>query len=216
LTVGTTTVCQTGFEAWCREQQHTVFDGSKYNLFENNCNHFSDKALLEGLKVSRGVPQWILDVPQRFLASPFGQLARPMLENMQVAGGVPMFPTTTAQVESTVTGTTKPLHPRQATPSPTPTTDTNTSSFDDNESVISSTSSNNQPPKSKSRKTDHHSSSNDNHRGDQEAVQHITDTALKTLQTLQSVANQHNGALVADDIRDILFKSHHSARPTNP
>mgnify|MGYP007080201813 CR=1 FL=1 len=32
-------------------------------------------------------PQWILEVPQKFLSSPMGQMVRPMLENMQLGVG---------------------------------------------------------------------------------------------------------------------------------
>ncbi len=58
-----------------------------YDLLERNCNNFTHEAAMEGLRLSQGIPQWILDVPRRFLASPMGQMIRPMLENMQVTSG---------------------------------------------------------------------------------------------------------------------------------
>ena len=104
LEVGTTEVTPSDFDEWCRRQSQSMdapFHASRYNLFDQNCNHFSQQALKDGLRVVPNkdtqngelIPQWILDIPQKFLASPFGQLARPMLENMQVSGGVPFAPT---------------------------------------------------------------------------------------------------------------------------
>jgi desumoylating isopeptidase 1 len=91
--LGYTTTDRTTFEAWCVQQQqypHGRFTVTSYDLLHRNCNHFSDEAVLHGLHLSRGVPHWILDVPRRFLASPMGQLIRPILEQMQVTGTSPV------------------------------------------------------------------------------------------------------------------------------
>jgi desumoylating isopeptidase 1 len=91
--LGYTTTDRTAFEAWCVQQQqypHGRFTLTSYDLLHRNCNHFSDEAVLHGLHLSRGVPHWILDVPRRFLASPMGQLIRPILDQMQVTGTSPV------------------------------------------------------------------------------------------------------------------------------
>jgi hypothetical protein len=98
IPLGRTTVTKAQFDAWCHVQMNSGrYHGDAYDLLRNNCNNFSDAASKEGLKLSLGVPEWILSVPSRFLASPMGQIMRPMLENMQLAGGggggVPFAPT---------------------------------------------------------------------------------------------------------------------------
>jgi len=97
-TLGTTTVSKNEFEDWCVRQQSNnnsgrKFAGQDYDLFENNCNNFSNSAAIYGLKLGGGVPQYILDIPGKFLASPMGQLIRPMLQSMQIQGGNGITPT---------------------------------------------------------------------------------------------------------------------------
>lgn len=89
LSLGTTAVSRIEFEQWCQRQQQSGgrYTAASYDLLERNCNNFSHDAALEGLRLPQGVPQWILEVPGKFLASPIGQMARPMLQNMQVTGG---------------------------------------------------------------------------------------------------------------------------------
>jgi hypothetical protein len=98
IPLGRTTVTKAQFDAWCHAQMNSGrYHGDSYDLLRNNCNNFSDAASKEGLKLSKGVPEWILSVPSRFMASPMGQIIRPMLENMQLTGGggggVPFAPT---------------------------------------------------------------------------------------------------------------------------
>eukprot|EP00566_Odontella_aurita_P014427 CAMPEP_0113537254 /NCGR_PEP_ID=MMETSP0015_2-20120614/6727_1 /TAXON_ID=2838 /ORGANISM="Odontella" /LENGTH=527 /DNA_ID=CAMNT_0000436735 /DNA_START=51 /DNA_END=1634 /DNA_ORIENTATION=+ /assembly_acc=CAM_ASM_000160 len=85
--LGQTVVSQADFESWCAAR---AADGSfapeSYDLMRRNCNNFSHEAATGGLRLSQGVPDWILGVPERFLSSPMGQMIRPMLENMQMAG----------------------------------------------------------------------------------------------------------------------------------
>ena len=70
---------------------------ASYDLLTRNCNNFSyDAVQYLGLSASL-FPQWILEVPRTFLASPMGQMVRPMLENMQITGPAPSsLPSTTA------------------------------------------------------------------------------------------------------------------------
>lgn len=104
-TIGYTTVSQVEFDDWCvREMTEGQFSGNAYDLFQNNCNNFSHHAALHGLRLERGVPQYILDIPQKFLASPAGQMFRPMFESMQVQGGnVPFVPTGNGTITSSTT-----------------------------------------------------------------------------------------------------------------
>ncbi|CAB9528557.1 Desumoylating isopeptidase [Seminavis robusta] len=90
LSLGQTTVTKADFDQWCQTcMQSGRYSMQSYDLLNHNCNNFSHDAAMEGLKLSKGVPDWILQVPRTFLSSPMGQMIRPMLENMQVgaAGG---------------------------------------------------------------------------------------------------------------------------------
>jgi len=88
--LGRTAASRTEFESWCRRQASPggKYDANSYDLLTRNCNDFANDAALRGLGMSRGVPQWVLDVPRRFLSSPMGQLVRPVLENMQLTGNI--------------------------------------------------------------------------------------------------------------------------------
>lgn len=86
--LGRTTLTQSEFEAWCRTVTSSgLYSPTSYDLLNRNCNNFSHDAAIQGLRLPRGVPDWILEVPRRFLSSPMGQMVRPMLEGMQVTGG---------------------------------------------------------------------------------------------------------------------------------
>ena len=89
--MGTTTVPCSEFEEWCHAQTaNGTYAAAAYDLFDHNCNHFSHHALQHALQLKEaGVPSYILYVPKTFLASPFGQMMRPMMAGMQVNGGVP-------------------------------------------------------------------------------------------------------------------------------
>lgn len=83
--LGRTSLTRAQFENWCFQvMQSGLYSATSYDLLRRNCNNFSHDAALQGLGLQKGVPQWILDVPQRFLSSPMGQLVRPMLQNMQL------------------------------------------------------------------------------------------------------------------------------------
>ena len=85
--LGRTNVSQLQFESWCRQlTDNGLYSGTSYDLLHRNCNNFSHHAATEGLRLSRGTPEWVLSVPARFLSSPMGQMIRPMLEQMQITG----------------------------------------------------------------------------------------------------------------------------------
>mmetsp|Transcript_2789 Transcript_2789/g.3983 ORF Transcript_2789/g.3983 Transcript_2789/m.3983 type:complete len:483 (-) Transcript_2789:56-1504(-) len=87
--LGHTSCTQSEFEAWCRAQGQGRFSPTSYDLLNRNCNNFTEEAAREGLRLGRGVPSWILEVPQRFLSSPMGMMIRPMLEQMQMTNAAP-------------------------------------------------------------------------------------------------------------------------------
>lgn len=93
ISLGTTSVSREEFHAWCRSCVNSgKYLGTSYDLLTRNCNNFSHDAALGGLNLPVGVPDWILDVPRKFLSSPMGQMVRPMLEGMQMreGNGVPL------------------------------------------------------------------------------------------------------------------------------
>mmetsp|Transcript_37864 Transcript_37864/g.55775 ORF Transcript_37864/g.55775 Transcript_37864/m.55775 type:complete len:579 (+) Transcript_37864:224-1960(+) len=87
IDMGTTTLSRMEFERWCHNVASREYSTSSYDLLSRNCNNFADYALRDGLNLNGGVPDWVLDVPNRFLSSPMGAMLRPMLENMM--GGEP-------------------------------------------------------------------------------------------------------------------------------
>ncbi|KAF4320382.1 hypothetical protein BBO99_00003998 [Phytophthora kernoviae] len=57
------------------------FTGATYDLLRHNCNNFTNE--VAKFLVDSGIPQYILDLPDEALNTPFGAMLRPMLENMQ-------------------------------------------------------------------------------------------------------------------------------------
>ena len=53
----------------------------KYNVFENNCNNFTDECAT--LLLGNGIPKDIVDLPREFLRTPLGQQFAPMMMSMQ-------------------------------------------------------------------------------------------------------------------------------------
>lgn len=87
--LGVTRVSKAQFEDWCRTHGHSssMFSNLSYDLFERNCNNFSQHAITDGLCLPNvSVPEWVLNVPRRVLSSPMGQLIRPIMEQMKITG----------------------------------------------------------------------------------------------------------------------------------
>ena len=110
-TLGHTTCTQHEFENWCRSMHTGEFSPTSYDLITRNCNNFSDAAA-KSLRLPKAVPQWILDLPQKFMSSPLGMMMRPMLEQMQM--------TTVAPTNIGNNGSMRGIVPQQQ-PAPTPT-----------------------------------------------------------------------------------------------
>ena len=57
------------------------FTQQTYDLLRNNCNNFSD--VVSNFLLGRGIPSYIVDLPNRVLSTPGGQALRPIFESMQ-------------------------------------------------------------------------------------------------------------------------------------
>jgi hypothetical protein len=77
--LGQTSKTQQQLEQFLRENSARFTDAT-YDLLRHNCNNFSDE--VSRFLVGSGIPQYILDLPNEALNSPFGAMLRPMLENM--------------------------------------------------------------------------------------------------------------------------------------
>jgi len=82
--IGSSNVSQSEFELWCKK---VIDDGTyspqTYDLLFHNCNNFTNDAAIECFHFTHPVPEWIMNVPHRFLSTPLGQMTRPILEKMQ-------------------------------------------------------------------------------------------------------------------------------------
>ncbi|KAK1935062.1 Desumoylating isopeptidase 1 [Phytophthora citrophthora] len=79
VALGETSLSLQQFENFLR-QNSSRFTDATYDLLRHNCNNFSDE--VSRFLVGSGIPQYILDLPNEALNSPFGAMLRPMLENM--------------------------------------------------------------------------------------------------------------------------------------
>jgi PPPDE putative peptidase domain len=98
LNLGRTTINQSQFEQWCQEMMRNgTYSAAAYDLLQRNCNNFCHDAVTQCFGFSPTVfPEWIIDVPRRFLSSPMGQVVRPMLQNMQISSAEGAEPLTEA------------------------------------------------------------------------------------------------------------------------
>lgn len=64
----------------------TQFEGSKYDLFQHNCNNFSNEVAKFLCPNSSGIPKYILELPERILQTPFGAMLKPIIEQMTPHG----------------------------------------------------------------------------------------------------------------------------------
>nr|XP_020443543.1 desumoylating isopeptidase 1-like [Monopterus albus] len=63
----------------------STYGNDKYNLFEHNCNTFSNEVaqFLTGKKI----PSYITDLPSEVLSTPFGQALHPLLDSITINPG---------------------------------------------------------------------------------------------------------------------------------
>ncbi|NWU65126.1 DESI1 isopeptidase, partial [Pterocles burchelli] len=80
--LGNTEVTEEIFLEYLSSLGESAFRGESYNLFEHNCNTFSNEVaqFLTGKKI----PSYITDLPAEVLATPFGQALRPLLDSIQI------------------------------------------------------------------------------------------------------------------------------------
>ncbi|KAK7686782.1 hypothetical protein QCA50_009853 [Cerrena zonata] len=67
-----------------KNHEEMKYSAIKYDLFDNNCNHFTD-VLLEFL-VGKNLEDRILKLPQQVLSSPNGEMLKQLLGNAGGAG----------------------------------------------------------------------------------------------------------------------------------
>ncbi|XP_054913606.1 desumoylating isopeptidase 1b [Poeciliopsis prolifica] len=83
--LGHTEVNEDLFMEYLESLAESDYRGDKYNVFEHNCNTFSNDVaqFLTGKKI----PSYITDLPSEILSTPFGQALRPLLDSMAINPG---------------------------------------------------------------------------------------------------------------------------------
>lgn len=80
--VGNTEVTEEIFLEYLSSLGESQFRGEAYNLFEHNCNTFSNE--VAQFLTGRKIPSYITDLPSEVLSTPFGQALRPLLDSIQI------------------------------------------------------------------------------------------------------------------------------------
>ncbi|XP_040608668.1 desumoylating isopeptidase 1 isoform X3 [Mesocricetus auratus] len=80
--VGSTEVTEEIFLEYLSSLGESLFRGEAYNLFEHNCNTFSNE--VAQFLTGRKIPSYITDLPSEVLSTPFGQALRPFLDSIQI------------------------------------------------------------------------------------------------------------------------------------
>lgn len=80
--VGNTEVTEEIFLEYLSSLGESLFRGEAYNLFEHNCNTFSNE--VAQFLTGRKIPSYITDLPSEVLSTPFGQALRPLLDSIQI------------------------------------------------------------------------------------------------------------------------------------
>ncbi|XP_015427399.1 PREDICTED: desumoylating isopeptidase 1 [Myotis davidii] len=80
--VGSTEVTEEIFLEYLSSLGESQFRGEAYNLFEHNCNTFSNE--VAQFLTGRKIPSYITDLPSEVLSTPFGQALRPLLDSIQI------------------------------------------------------------------------------------------------------------------------------------
>uniref|UniRef100_A0A8D0CAJ4 palmitoyl-protein hydrolase n=1 Tax=Salvator merianae TaxID=96440 RepID=A0A8D0CAJ4_SALMN len=80
--LGSTEVSEELFLEYLASLGESIFRGESYNLFDHNCNTFSNE--VAQFLTGRKIPSYITDLPSEVLATPFGQALRPLLDSIQI------------------------------------------------------------------------------------------------------------------------------------
>ena len=81
--LGSTQITKELFDDYVLMMSQDEFAGSKYRLFEHNCNNFSNA--LANFLVGEDIPSEITNLPGEVLATPFGMQIKNMLESMNIS-----------------------------------------------------------------------------------------------------------------------------------
>ncbi|KAI1718123.1 PPPDE putative peptidase domain-containing protein [Ditylenchus destructor] len=107
VNLGETHIPEDLFKDYLAELQRDTFAGSKYHLFNHNCNNFSNEAAM--FLTGNSIPARIVNLPNEVLSTPFGQMMLPMIDSMM------------AQFDQAVQANTENIQ-NDPTPNPTLTT----------------------------------------------------------------------------------------------
>ncbi|CAM9893447.1 unnamed protein product, partial [Heterosigma akashiwo] len=80
LDLGTTNIPEHEFQKFLRDNNHR-FTMQTYDLIRNNCNNFCDACA--HFLLDKGIPEYIVKLPERVFSTPMGMMLKPMIENMQ-------------------------------------------------------------------------------------------------------------------------------------
>lgn len=83
--MGVTEVPAELFMEYLTSLAESTYRGDKYNLFEHNCNSFSNE--VAQFLTGRKIPSYITDLPSEVLSTPFGQALRPLLDSVVINPG---------------------------------------------------------------------------------------------------------------------------------
>ncbi|CAA7017141.1 unnamed protein product [Microthlaspi erraticum] len=92
IELGESHVPQDVFEMYLQEISPR-YTAESYNLLTHNCNNFSNE--VAQFLVGKGIPDYILQLPNEVMNSPMGGLLMPMIQNLETtlrAGAVPHAP----------------------------------------------------------------------------------------------------------------------------
>ena len=68
------------------EEIKTIYTGAAYDIFDNNCNNFSNDISM--FLTGKEIPSHITGLPREILATPFGGMIRSMVQRLQDQGNV--------------------------------------------------------------------------------------------------------------------------------
>uniref|UniRef100_A0A147A2T8 palmitoyl-protein hydrolase n=1 Tax=Fundulus heteroclitus TaxID=8078 RepID=A0A147A2T8_FUNHE len=83
--LGSTEVNEDLFKVYLDSLAESTYSGDRYNVFEHNCNTFSND--VAQFLTGRKIPSYITDLPSEILSTPFGQALRPLLDSMAINPG---------------------------------------------------------------------------------------------------------------------------------
>ncbi|XP_059180807.1 desumoylating isopeptidase 1b [Centropristis striata] len=85
LGLGSTEVPEDLFMEYLASLEESTYRCGTYNLFEHNCNTFSNE--VAQFLTGQTIPPNITDLPSEVLSTPFGQALRPILDSVAINPG---------------------------------------------------------------------------------------------------------------------------------